>query len=165
MAKPIEADWELIKQLYIQGIAPNKIADRVGVKASVISIRASRGRWKQTQSQVISMLKEESKPILSEAVAEGSIAVRQRLSRHLEQSSALLEQTKAPTSLSALQRQQEAISQYIANCKSIFGWNESSTTKVLDVRSLSAPEPVSTEPAEPTPSSPALLNPGQPGPD
>lgn len=129
MPNAVQADWGLIQQLYIQGFTPKVIADKTGVKADTVSIRAHRGKWKELAARAIEAVKgqvpqaTEVQTATESALASSSERVRERLARLVERSVAKLEELDIRTPSHALAVNGE-LEPVMRNAKVLYGWGE-----------------------------------------
>lgn len=141
MPAAVDTDWEIIKQLYIQGIPPHKIEERTGVKAKTIHTRATRGQWRRVQAKVIEELRIHT-PMLSDHVAKASIETRNVLANSLRELSTHIAAPKSkPRSLKQAVKLQADLEPAIRNAERIFGWSQQSSTTAFSSQVLSEAPP------------------------
>ena len=54
MPKALDTDWEAIRALYAAGATAQDIADKTGLKANTIRVKAARGKWKGDKQGILS---------------------------------------------------------------------------------------------------------------
>ena len=134
MAQANPGTWELIKQLWIQGLKPDIIAERYGVTKTSIVVRARRNNWIQMRTNVSNVLISQSKPMLAESVASASIAARKKLSEHLVK---CVDSVPEPKSFSDAMRQQSKLEPLIRNAEKLFQWSQAGQSSMVSIQSLS----------------------------
>lgn len=140
MPQAIEADRELIKQLWIQGLSTEAIASKTGVNRGTIRTWINRYGWNTLKSNLTEAVRLEVKgPLLTDQVAQASIAARNKLAEHLQSTVALLPK---PKTWKQGARQQQDLESTVRNAEKVFGWKESTASSMINSRSISAFESI-----------------------
>jgi hypothetical protein len=134
MAQANPATWELVKQLWIQGTKASIISERCGVTKTAIEKRAYRLKWADLRTSTTQFMVTQSQPLLSESVAQASIASRKAIAERIRQAAALV---PAPTSYRQAMQQQCDLEPMVRNAEKLFQWSQSSQSSLVNVSSLS----------------------------
>lgn len=157
---------ETARELYVRGLDPVEIARQTGLNHHTIRTWVNRHKWQdQKIDTAITIVKQRAN--VSSQVSDASARVRQAIADELEKQLESIKNVRLAKSLPVIRERSETISTITRTASTVFGWSAETSTATLDVRSLSAPEPVSTDQADQVESpqaSPALLNPSQDSP-
>ena len=134
----IDADWNLIRELYTQGLKPSQIELQTGIKAGTIASRASRCKWSSIASKAKELLQVVATPtqaipqIQEETVSKASVRVRNSLAASLEHLAHHLDVEK-PKSLKEAARLQQSLEATVRNAKVVMGWGDDTRTPVINI--------------------------------
>jgi len=145
MPQALQADWNLIRDLYSKGMTPSKIADQTGVQVGTICSRASRGRWKAVAQQANSIVqveiqhpKQEPESPESSALAKASASVRAALSQELLRSVAALDTLKPSKRLESQRERANVVQTITGTAKTVFGWSDGQSNPSVRINVLSS---------------------------
>lgn len=127
-------NWDLAKVLYSQGVAYVDIIAATGVSLQALRKRITRQNWSTLRHGLSKALSSKititrTRPI-DTILTGASNSIRERLARHLDKSSAVLDHLKPPKSYKSLQAQQKAIAPLVDNCAKVLPWAQSSESIV-----------------------------------
>lgn len=134
MPKALEADKELVKSLYLQGVRPEEITRRTGVKPKTIMTWSYRGNWKDLISRTRQALEVVEHDMLSDQVAKLSVDVRRKLAEDLATTTDAL--PKHSTHLTKFNTRINAISTLATTAKTVFGWADNSNPSPINIAVL-----------------------------
>lgn len=163
---PLAIDKEMIRGLYSQGMTAENIAIQHNLSVHTVRTWANRYGWARPRVEITER-RECKKAVISDSLQAASERTRHGLAEEIERQMAVLRQLQVKRRIPDLAERTNAVQTLAKTASTVFGWSAETSTATLDVRSLSAPDPISTggEQVEPTQPSPALLNPVQPSPD
>ena len=149
MSKPFQADWQLIQTLYVQGLTPRAIAERINdpkISKELIQTRSKRGNWMRLRTATLSTSIQPAKVALSderEAIANLSKQARNALAAEVIDSTHHLATLKRSKSLESTYTRSQIARTTAETAKTVFGWDsDSAKSTVINVAVLeSLPDP------------------------
>jgi hypothetical protein len=140
MPKKLDVDWKLAESLYLQGVKPPVIAERVGIGIGTIYAKASRKGWAKTLAKT-----RDSMTGQAERVAEVlSETVKAKFARRLLHLSNSLPDYPLP--LKEELAIQSKLEPAIRNARTILGWKEGNTQPSVRINVMAGATVISTEP-------------------
>jgi hypothetical protein len=145
MPQPIEANRELVKSLYIQGVKISIISTQTGVKTKTIQTWSSRYKWGRIASETREAMRETGQKSLAAEIGvdlgKNSDLIRERLSHELLAQTEVLSKSK-PESFGELRNTPEGqgrtqVAKVLADTASVVhGWDSLAGAKPLIVVGL-----------------------------
>lgn len=159
MPKPLEADRELVKLLWLQGLKIPQIAEQTGLKPGTIKTWAHRGNWAETRSKAKEVLGTVPKQVVAMEIAKDlqaqSKAIREQLSDELRDQVATLRDKPAKYKDLPGKYGRASTTLTIANTAAkVFGWSEQTGNSVINIGTLNQLKLESSESSE------NVVNPG-----
>lgn len=130
MPKAIEADKELAKSLFIQGLPISTIARQIGVNINTVGTWTKRGQWTQLRGRTIEAL---DRPLIGATLAEHSARMRETLAKGLTETASTLDTIKQKRNLPTVLARAEAMQKLTASAGKVFGWDAESTPAIVNM--------------------------------
>ena len=138
MPQAVQADWNLIREMYTQGLKCAEIEKQTGVKAGTIASRASRCKWTGVAlqaKQAVQKLIKGSEGESASKLGDSSERTRSRLARLVERSAERIEEMTLKSPSHALKVNQE-LESVVRNAKTVFGWTENQQAPAIRIAVL-----------------------------
>ncbi len=143
MPQAVQADWNLIRDLYSKGMTCTEIAKETGVQSGTIASRASRGQWKAVATKANSIVQVEIQGSKAEShsgeitgLAKHSAKARQSLSDELLRAVDTLTATKHSKRLETQGKRASVVQTLASAAKTVYGWSESSAQPLIRMNVL-----------------------------